>query len=115
MASTAPAWALADQCAKCKLKFSVLKRSDSRHHCRNCGQSFCGVCASLTLALPHFGFDAPVRVCTNCYEKLTLPPHLRSAAGAAAAPATAAAPPAAAATASAAAPASPTAAASAKK
>eukprot|EP01080_Neovahlkampfia_damariscottae_P011639 gene11639-4880_t len=55
------------ECMQCKDKFTFLNR---RHHCRNCGGLFCGSCSSKKVILLRFGFDAPVRVCDNCYQIL---------------------------------------------
>jgi hypothetical protein len=38
----------------------------SRHHCRNCGRVVCGKCSEGKAAIPAFGFDDPVKVCTQC-------------------------------------------------
>jgi hypothetical protein len=37
-----------------------------RHHCRYCGQLFCGYCAKERWSLPKFEYIDPVRVCGKC-------------------------------------------------
>lgn len=41
-----------------------------QHHCRACGQVFCGHCSSKSSTLPKFGIEKEVRVCEACYETL---------------------------------------------
>ncbi len=45
--------------------FSIFK-----HHCRCCGQIFCGNCSSKTSPIPKFGIEKEVRVCDPCFDKL---------------------------------------------
>lgn len=47
-----------------------LSRSVSQHHCRACGQIFCGKCSSKYSTIPKFGIEKEVRVCEPCYEQL---------------------------------------------
>ena len=67
MFSTPPAW-IPDEavtsCMGCRDSFTILRR---RHHCRNCGQVFCGRCSSQSTPLPQFRLDRPVRVCNRCF------------------------------------------------
>lgn len=42
----------------------------SQHHCRACGQIFCGKCSSRYSTIPKFGIEKEVRVCEPCYEQL---------------------------------------------
>lgn len=42
----------------------------SQHHCRACGQIFCGKCSSKYSTIPKFGIEKEVRVCEPCYEHL---------------------------------------------
>ena len=42
----------------------------SQHHCRACGQIFCGKCSSKSSTIPKFGIEKEVRVCEPCYEQL---------------------------------------------
>ena len=55
----------------CNKPFSFLLRP--RHHCRSCGQLFCGACAADRLLLPpKFQLAEPQRVCAAC-RALLLP------------------------------------------
>lgn len=45
-------------------------RPVSQHHCRACGQIFCGKCSSRYSTIPKFGIEKEVRVCEPCYEQL---------------------------------------------
>ena len=54
-------------CRSCDAKFGAANR---RHHCRNCGDIFCGKCAFRTIAVPPRGIRTPVRVCDECYMVL---------------------------------------------
>lgn len=65
---SAPDWTDSDTCERCRELFTLTKR---KHHCRNCGKTYCNPCSSRTLALPHFGINQEVRVCEICYNKLS--------------------------------------------
>lgn len=56
-------------CMSCDQTFTTFRR---RHHCRNCGGVFCGVCSNASTALPKFGIIKPVRVCRVCYHILLM-------------------------------------------
>ncbi|XP_063977276.1 zinc finger FYVE domain-containing protein 1-like [Diachasmimorpha longicaudata] len=53
-------------CYKCRTIFSL---SDTKHHCRACGEGFCRQCSSKVKAVPARNWFSPVRVCDECYEK----------------------------------------------
>ena len=52
-------------CHECQSRFTLFRR---KHHCRSCGQIFCDECSKQSIALKHFGYDDPVRVCADCFE-----------------------------------------------
>lgn len=54
----------APQCMSCAQSFTTFRR---RHHCRNCGGVFCGVCSNSQAPLPKFGLNKAVRVCRTCF------------------------------------------------
>lgn len=66
-ADVAPEWADGEVCYSCRVTFSVLNR---KHHCRNCGQVFCGQCSSKNSTIPKFGIEKEVRVCDRCFDQL---------------------------------------------
>lgn len=58
----------APKCHRCKNDFTFTNR---RHHCRNCGNVFCGACSNNMARLPQYGFNEPVRVCFDCFKDIT--------------------------------------------
>uniref|UniRef100_A0A8C9VR49 Hepatocyte growth factor-regulated tyrosine kinase substrate n=1 Tax=Scleropages formosus TaxID=113540 RepID=A0A8C9VR49_SCLFO len=63
----APDWVDAEECHRCRVQFGVVTR---KHHCRACGQIFCGKCSSKNSTIPKFGIEREVRVCEPCFELL---------------------------------------------
>ncbi|XP_033897261.2 hepatocyte growth factor-regulated tyrosine kinase substrate-like isoform X12 [Acipenser ruthenus] len=66
-AERAPDWVDAEECHRCRVQFGVMTR---KHHCRACGQIFCGKCSSKYSSIPKFGIEKEVRVCEPCFEQL---------------------------------------------
>uniref|UniRef100_A0A8C9YCC7 Hepatocyte growth factor-regulated tyrosine kinase substrate n=1 Tax=Sander lucioperca TaxID=283035 RepID=A0A8C9YCC7_SANLU len=66
-AERAPDWVDAEECHRCRVQFGVMTR---KHHCRACGQIFCGKCSSKCSTIPKFGIEKEVRVCEPCFELL---------------------------------------------
>ncbi|XP_052864727.1 lateral signaling target protein 2 homolog [Anopheles cruzii] len=56
----------APRCMACASAFTPFRR---RHHCRNCGGVFCGVCSNLSAPLPKYGLTKAVRVCRECFAR----------------------------------------------
>ncbi|CAH8676330.1 unnamed protein product [Schistosoma rodhaini] len=63
----APSWKEGNACHRCKSAFTTFRR---KHHCRKCGQVFCGECTSSRAILPEFGIEKEVRVCDLCFESI---------------------------------------------
>ena len=65
------AWADKEQsphCAGCEARFhSCWKR---QHHCRSCGQVFCGRCSSHFRVVPTISSSRPSRCCTDCAAQI---------------------------------------------
>lgn len=77
VSDVAPEWAEGDCCFMCRSTFSLVNR---KHHCRNCGQVFCGQCSSKNSTLPRFGIEKEVRVCDGCFDQLQKPQSTPAAA-----------------------------------
>eukprot|EP01062_Namystynia_karyoxenos_P036241 TRINITY_DN26400_c1_g1_i4.p1 TRINITY_DN26400_c1_g1~~TRINITY_DN26400_c1_g1_i4.p1 ORF type:complete len:407 (+),score=108.51 TRINITY_DN26400_c1_g1_i4:78-1298(+) len=54
-------------CYCCRRDFSAVRR---RHHCRHCGEVFCGRCSRRALPIPRLGYSSPQRVCDPCFAVL---------------------------------------------
>lgn len=63
-----PTFFESDRCTKCEVPFSSFKKR--RHHCRNCGHSFCQEHSDNRVPLPARGFYTAVRVCDDCRLKI---------------------------------------------
>jgi len=63
-----PAFENKSSCNQCSAVFGLLTR---KHHCRNCGKTFCGECSNKNVPIPAYGFVEPARVCNICYESIT--------------------------------------------
>ncbi|XP_062521405.1 WD repeat and FYVE domain-containing protein 2-like [Corticium candelabrum] len=75
-----PSWKDSDTCELCKQTFfwnvkEMWNRKkvdlNRQHHCRKCGCAVCDKCSKNSTALPKLGFEFPVRVCNDCYAKVT--------------------------------------------
>uniref|UniRef100_A0A3Q3WCK4 Hepatocyte growth factor-regulated tyrosine kinase substrate n=1 Tax=Mola mola TaxID=94237 RepID=A0A3Q3WCK4_MOLML len=74
--SFAPDWVDAEECHRCRVQFGVMTR---KHHCRACGQIFCGKCSSKYSTIPKFGIEKEVRVCEP-FSDCVMPPKRDEAA-----------------------------------
>lgn len=53
-------------CRLCNVKFIKWPMS-RKHHCRECGEVFCGTCSNFNKFLPSTGSETQVRVCRTCF------------------------------------------------
>ncbi|XP_063681263.1 myotubularin-like [Bolinopsis microptera] len=60
-------------CHLCHERFNALKFK-RKHHCRSCGNIFCGNCASKRICIPLKNYTTPVLVCDKCYQEHTTSP-----------------------------------------
>ncbi|XP_065909891.1 FYVE, RhoGEF and PH domain-containing protein 6-like [Dysidea avara] len=70
LGSLAPPWlpdSCVSMCMMCTMRFTMTRR---RHHCRACGNIFCGSCSAYEVALKYQDYKMD-RVCQTCYDKLT--------------------------------------------
>eukprot|EP00899_Mesostigma_viride_P016153 jgi/Mesvir1/24539/Mv21873-RA.1 len=56
----------ASTCSACGCSFNLIRR---KHHCRQCGGTFCSEHSSKTRPLPQYGLVDPVRVCEDCFSR----------------------------------------------
>ncbi|GCC20398.1 hypothetical protein chiPu_0018957 [Chiloscyllium punctatum] len=75
LSERAPDWVDAEECHRCRVQFGVVTR---KHHCRACGQIFCGKCSSKSSTIPKFGIEKEVRVCEPCFEQLNKKSEVKS-------------------------------------
>uniref|UniRef100_A0A8C2Q9M9 phosphatidylinositol-3,5-bisphosphate 3-phosphatase n=1 Tax=Cyprinus carpio TaxID=7962 RepID=A0A8C2Q9M9_CYPCA len=61
---------LAAQCYGCERGFWLATR---KHHCRNCGNVFCGSCCDQKIPVPSQQLFEPSRVCKWCFSNLQPP------------------------------------------
>jgi len=64
---------VADVCDNCSTKFNFTER---KHHCRNCGNVFCGRCSRYESPVVHLRIFKAVRVCVKCYNELRRKPSI---------------------------------------
>ncbi|KAJ1030109.1 hypothetical protein NDA16_001022 [Ustilago loliicola] len=57
----------AKECRECLSVFTPFRR---KHHCRICGQIFCGRCAAHIIKGKRFNFEGMIRVCNFCKRML---------------------------------------------
>uniref|UniRef100_A0A1A9V889 Hepatocyte growth factor-regulated tyrosine kinase substrate n=1 Tax=Glossina austeni TaxID=7395 RepID=A0A1A9V889_GLOAU len=74
--NNAPNWADGKVCHRCRVEFTLTNR---KHHCRHCGQVFCGQCTTKQCPLPKYGIEKEVRVCDGCYTLLQRPSSAKTA------------------------------------
>jgi hypothetical protein len=55
------------ECTGCR---RIFNKGERKHHCRSCGQGFCGACSQGRACVPNRGWHTPVRVCAKCMDWL---------------------------------------------
>ena len=60
-------WVPSARATECRICAKAFSRMRQKHHCRKCGDVFCGTCSSGRETLRAYGYNRPVRVCDNCY------------------------------------------------
>lgn len=53
------------RCQSCQIEFWLGRR---KHHCRCCGQIFCGDCSQYFAPIPKESLLEPVRLCSSCFQ-----------------------------------------------
>ncbi|XP_071442094.1 zinc finger FYVE domain-containing protein 1-like [Hetaerina americana] len=56
------------ECCVCKKVFDM---SDTKHHCRSCGEGVCADCSKNVMPVPKWGWKTPVRVCDACFKNVS--------------------------------------------
>jgi hypothetical protein len=66
-----PPFANMSSCDNCREDVGTLL-GKGRHHCRNCGGSFCGDCSSKSIAVPYQVYlgKGDQRVCDSCFNRI---------------------------------------------
>jgi hypothetical protein len=57
----------AKECYECHKRFTTFLR---RHHCRFCGQIFCGKCCIRKISGAELGYSGMLRLCNYCLERV---------------------------------------------
>lgn len=57
------------RCQGCQIEFWLGRR---KHHCRCCGQIYCGDCSQYFAPFPKESFMEPVRLCGSCYQQQSI-------------------------------------------
>ncbi|RLN57886.1 hypothetical protein BBJ29_009487 [Phytophthora kernoviae] len=59
-------------CESCREDIGSLLTGKGRHHCRNCGGSFCAECTQQTIIVPYQAYlsRGELRVCDGCYHRI---------------------------------------------
>lgn len=55
------------RCQNCQIEFWLGRR---KHHCRSCGNIFCGDCSQYFAPFPRESFLEPVRLCGSCFQSV---------------------------------------------